>query len=288
MSSPAVQARPALTHDDLDEALQSIQIPACPAVVADVMREAQKDDPDMRVLARVIASDVGMSAMAIKLANSALFRATSPVKSVSQAVNRLGISNVLSVVIAAALRSASASLPSELMDPFWNRAATLALSTAVIARCHMGVSAENAYTFALFHDAAIPVMMTHYPQYGAVYAAAQASGRPLVADELAHFPCSHPTVGWLLARNWGLPPVLAAAIRFHHEPDIFSKPDDSLTPEALGMMAVTLVAEHVLAECIGDTGGELDTGLAQQAMAYLGTSDQDLDDFRERVAAAIR
>ncbi len=219
MSSSAVLARPALTHDDLDEALRSIQIPACPAIVAEVMREAQKDDPDMRVLARVIASDVGMSAMAIKLANSAMFRAASPVKSVSQAVSRLGISNVLSVVIAVALRSTSAALPPALMERFWNRAATLALATAVIARCHVGISAESAYTFALFHDAAIPVMMAHYPAYASVYAAAEAAGRCLVAEEVAHFPCSHPTVGWLLARNWGLPPVLSAAIRFHHEAD---------------------------------------------------------------------
>lgn len=288
MSSSAVQARPALSHDDLNEALGSIQIPACPAVVAEVMREAQKDDPDMRVLARVIAADVGMSAMAIKLANSALFRAASPAKSVSQAVNRLGISNVLSVVIAVALRSTSAALPPALMDPFWSRAATLALATAVIARGQVGISAESAYTFALFHDAAIPVMMTHYPEYVSVYTAAQMAGRCLVTDELAHFPCSHPTVGWLLARNWGLPPGLAAAIRFHHESDVFTAPDESLTPEALGMMAVTLVAERVLAEFVGNAGAEADGPLVDQAMAYLGTSEQDLDDFRERVAAVIR
>jgi HD-like signal output (HDOD) protein len=63
-----------LTHAELESALAAVRIPAYPAVVAEVMREAQKDDPQVKVLSRIIASDVGMSAMAVKLANSPMLR----------------------------------------------------------------------------------------------------------------------------------------------------------------------------------------------------------------------
>ena len=145
-----------LTHEELNDTLAAVRIPPCPAIVTEVMREAQRDEPSIKVLTRILASDVGMSAMAIKLANSPMFGSGGNVKSIQQAVTRLGISNILSVVIAVALRSTNSGLPAELMDSFWSRAATLALSAGVLARKHVGISPESAYTYALFHDAASP------------------------------------------------------------------------------------------------------------------------------------
>jgi len=277
---------PVLSQETLDEVLQAINIPACPAVVTEVLREAQKDDPQMRVLSSILSADVSMSATAIKLANSAMFRSNIAAKNVSQAVNRIGINNILSVVIAVALRKTCSALPAELMERFWSRASHLAVSTAAIARKMIGVSADSAYTYALFRDAAIPVMMSHFPGYAAVYTQALETGQPLAPVEFEHFQCSHAIVGWLLTRNWGLPPKIVAAIRFHHDEDLFRLKDESMTPEARTLIAVTLIAEHLLADVIGDADAELGI-LLPQAMAYLGTSESDMDEYREAVAAAV-
>jgi hypothetical protein len=55
-----------LSHEELQQTLDSIEIPACPAVVMQVMAEAQKDAPDLNALTKIIVSDVGMSAFAIR------------------------------------------------------------------------------------------------------------------------------------------------------------------------------------------------------------------------------
>ena len=34
-----------LDHDELTATLEAVRIPACPSIVADVMREAQRDEP---------------------------------------------------------------------------------------------------------------------------------------------------------------------------------------------------------------------------------------------------
>jgi HD-like signal output (HDOD) protein len=211
-----------LTHAELESALAAVRIPAYPAVVAEVMREAQKDDPQVKVLSRIIASDVGMSAMAVKLANSPLLGGASPVKSVQQAVARLGTSNILNVVIAVALRNSTEGLPEDLMARFWARTSTLALATGVLARKHVGISPELAYTYALFHDAAIPVMMLNFPRYTDHCGHLLDDPEALSVLEREHFKCDHAVVGWLLARNWGLPDSIAAAIRYHHDPDLGS------------------------------------------------------------------
>ena len=96
---------------ELEGVLANIRIPACPAIVNEVMFEAQREDPSIKVLTRILSSDVGMSAMAVKLANSPIFGGAAPVRSVQQAVSRLGISNILNVVISVALRNASGNPP---------------------------------------------------------------------------------------------------------------------------------------------------------------------------------
>ena len=227
---------------ELEGVLASIRIPACPAIVSEVMFEAQREEPSLKVLTRILSSDVGLSAMAVKLANSPIFGSTAPVRSVQQAVSRLGIGNILNVVIAAALRNASEHPPTPLMERFWSRASTLALAAGVLARRHVGIPPESAYTYALFHDAAIPVMLSNYPDYAAVYAASQDRAATLIAQEQQRFKCDHAVVGWLLARSWGLPPTIAAAIRYHHDPEVYILPERELPAGALALIAVTLIA----------------------------------------------
>ncbi len=293
--SPALQPSYTMNTDTLHQApsqaelegvLASIRIPACPAIVSEVMFEAQREEPSLKVLTRILSSDVGLSAMAVKLANSPIFGSTAPVRSVQQAVSRLGIGNILNVVIAAALRNASEHPPTPLMERFWSRASTLALAAGVLARRHVGIPPESAYTYALFHDAAIPVMLSNFPEYADVYAASQDRGATLLAQEQQRFRCDHAVVGWLLARNWGLPAKIAAAIRYHHDPEVYILPEKELPAGALALIAVTLISEHVLSEFVEDADIVNERAL-EDARIFLGTSDADIDDFRETIITAI-
>lgn len=289
--NPALQAPIAMntdtlpqapSHAELEEVLASIRIPACPAIVNEVMFEAQRDDPSIKVLTRILSSDVGMSAMAVKLANSPIFGGAAAVRSVQQAVSRLGISNILNVVIAVALRNASGNPPTPLLEKFWSRASTLALATGVLARKHVGISPESAYTYALFHDAAIPVMLTNF----ADYAASQDRAATLIAQEQQRFRCDHAVVGWLLARSWGLPPTIAAAIRYHHDPEVYILPEKELPAGALALIAVTQIAEHVISDFVEDADIVSERTL-ENAKIFLGTTDAEIDDFRETIIAAL-
>lgn len=275
-----------ITQAELEKTLGAIRIPACPAAVTDVMCELEKEEPQLKVLARIIASDVGMSAMAVKLANSPIFSAGSKVKSVQQAVNRLGTTNIRGVVVAVALRNASGDLPVEIMEKFWARASTLALATGVLARKHVGISPEAAYTYALFQDAAMPVMMLNFPEYAAIYAAAGGCADHLIEQEREHFHCDHAVVGWLLARNWGLPARITSAIRYHHDPELYILPEQELPSDALALIAVTLIAEHVIADFV-EGATPVEGRAFENAKTFLGTTEGDLDEFRDVISHAL-
>ena len=275
-----------LSHDIVEKVMSSIDIPTCPGMVTDAMREAQKDEPDLSRLADIIGSDAGMSAAALKLANSPLFGANNRVVSVRKAVERLGIQNVVCVVVAYALRASVTGLPAAWVEDFWRRTMQLALASSLVARRQYGISADAAYTYALFHNAAIPLLMRRFPNYADVLEGCRSEGRMLSDAEEQYFPCTHSIVGSLLVRNWGLPPLLGQAIRFHHEKDVYDLPDRSLPGGALSLIAVTQVAEHLLDEIIGDTS-EVDTNLLERALAFLGISNDDLDELRQRFASAV-
>ena len=277
----------ALSHEELQKVVATIDIPVCPAIVTQAMAEAQKDEPDLRKLAALITADPSMSAAALKLANSVLYRSGTPISSVRNAVERLGTKIVVCVVVAVALRSSVDGLPAVWLDKFWRRATQTAVVSGLVARRQFGISPDAAYTYALFHDAAIPMMMKRFKEYEQVMTKAKAEGKMLVDAESSYFPCTHPVVASLMVRNWGLPSILGQAIRFHHEPDVYELPDQSLPGSALSLIAVTHIAEHLTAEELGEHDFEVGIELFEKALTFIGISENELDELRQRVALAL-
>jgi HD-like signal output (HDOD) protein len=279
-----VSAEYDLSNDELQQTLASIEIPACPAVVMQVMAEAQKDAPDLNVLSKIIVGDVGMSAFAIKLANSSLFRRGGATSSVPQAISRLGTRNIVCIVVAVALRNTmSGDIPADVLDRFWHQAATVAQAASLLAHKVRGIAPDMAYTYALFHNAAMPVMMRRFKDYDRTLQDAETQASSLTDLEDQRYRCSHAVVGAMLARNWGLSSLLASAVRFHHDREVYDPGKPFLDDQALGLIAVTHVAEHTLQSMTG--AADIEVGdFYPQAIAYLGLSEDDLHDFRDSLA----
>ncbi|MDP0919017.1 hypothetical protein Q6272_28595, partial [Klebsiella pneumoniae] len=65
--SPARPGRTEQIRDDLDQSrrrgpLQHIQIPPCPALLAELQQAMSADEPDLGVVGRIASSDVAMAA----------------------------------------------------------------------------------------------------------------------------------------------------------------------------------------------------------------------------------
>lgn len=286
MNSRAISGGHELSHDEIEQVFSKIDIPACPAIVAEVMAEAQKDEPDLHRLAKFIAADVGIAAVAIKLANSPLFRVGPPVGNVLKALERIGVRNTVCVIVSVALRQTLAGMSAGFIEKFWNKTASLALAAGLIARRQHGLSPDAAYTYALFHDAGIPLMMRRFPNYEQILAECHANARPLIDAEEQYYPCSHPIIGSLMVRNWGLPSLVGQAIRFHHEPDVYDLPDHSLPGSALSLIAVTHIAEHLANDIDGEVDLEVGDDLYARALAHFGIDENEIEDLREALVQA--
>ena len=79
----------------------------------------------------------------------------------------------------------------------------------------------------------------------------------------------------LLVRNWGLPPSLSKAIRFHHDLDAYDLPDATLPGASLSLIATTHIAEYMLTALMGERDIEVGQTLFERAIAHLGFGQEE-------------
>jgi len=277
MAQQALRAE--LAGDSVSALLKSINIPPCPSVVSALMTEMRRDNSDFNRVGRLLAGDVSLAASMMKTANSPFFGLRRKVPSVQQALAVLGMKNVVSIVTGLALQQA-VSPRGVNMERFWERSSLHAVVCSRMARHLPGVGREDAYTFGLFHDCGIPVLMQRFPDYKETLATANRSGQPFVDVEFDAHATSHVIVGGMLARNWQLPDLVAEAIRLHHDPDVLHGRAADVAEPVRALVCVSTLADRLAAEFLGF---EADVEWAHAGAAvldYLGLDEGEIDDIR--------
>lgn len=269
-----------------EDILKSIHIPPCPAVVVALMEEGRRPEVDFAKLVKLISGDVGLAASMLKTANSPFFALRNKVNSVHQAVSVLGLKNLMQIVTGSALHAALGG-DKMTMERFWDRSNFTAVVASHIAAKLHGVSREDAYTLGLFHDCGIPILMQKFPDYKAKLAASNQSAELVITIEDQHYATNHAVVGNMLARNWYLPDHISQAILVHHDHTIFTRPDNRATPTVCALVAIILVAEHIVATFLGmPDDAEWHVG-GQAAQDYLGLGPEDMADITEDALAEL-
>lgn len=139
----------------------------------------------------IACDDFSGLSIAIKLANSALFRGGGPVDRVLKAVARLGIRNILYAVVAVSPRgNVTPAVPAQVLEQFWDRAGVLALAASLTVRKVHGVAPDMANSYAIFHDSAMSILKRRFPYYGKAMSLDSPGGQ--VARENEDFQCNHP------------------------------------------------------------------------------------------------
>jgi HD-like signal output (HDOD) protein len=282
MSTAAVSAPPS---DPVDALIRSIRIPPRPSLLADLQRELAAPDPALHTIARIVASDVGMSGALLKLANSPFYGSARRAKSIEQAILFLGINQVAALMTGLLARQAiPATTPA--LASFWDVSTRRAQAMAFLARRLRIGAPDVAHTFGLFCDTGVPLLMERFADYGATFAQASSDPqRALTALEEERHSTSHAAVGCLLARNWGLSADVAWAILHHHD---YAVLDDAATDDGVrSLVALSLLAERAIGKYQGDAESlEWNKGGAR-ACAYLGLPEDETAELLDELHDAF-
>ncbi|HMY80011.1 MAG TPA: HDOD domain-containing protein, partial [Thauera aminoaromatica] len=237
-------------------------------------------------IAALIGQDVGLAAVVVRSANSPYFGSGRRIASIDDAIRMLGFGMLANLVQEALLRSNIAD-PGAALERFWDSSRCTAQASAMLARRTGIARPETAYTFGLFHDCGIPLLVKRFPEYKRILATAnQATGRWFTDVEDEALDTNHATIGYLLARSWGLTDAVCTGILCHHDYSVFS-PDSGLEVEAQTLIALNLVAEYVAGTHLR-TRRDAEWDKGREAVArFLGYAPTELDDLADDLLYAL-
>lgn len=196
-----------------------VMLPVKPVVLVEIERLARDPDFDIKDLAAVIACDPGLMAVLFRLSRSPAYSRGRRPESVEQILMMVGVKQTLNLIRGILLKQ---SLQGEAvaMHHFWERCDDIAALAALIAEDCVSVCnvfPDQAYLAAMFHDCGVPLLAARFPDYWARLRLADAAAWVDTVAENAHYSLDHATVGYWVARHWGLPDLIADAILLHHE-----------------------------------------------------------------------
>lgn len=252
------------------------RLPALPAVVTRVLRLMQDGRSGAADYELVLRTDPGLTLDLLRLANSAAFGLSREVLTVRQAVTLVGTRRLFDLLVGASLAAVlPPTLPGYGIDArtFWRHCVAVATLAEGLAARLGGAPPDLLFTAGLLHDAGkLVVSALLEPAQDALDRRLYDEGLTLEAAERELLRLDHAGVGERVVALWNLPPTIAAAVRWHHEPD--DGPADAQQP----VVDIVHVADG-LAHLLG-LGADM-AGLARRgsprALARLGLTSAVLE-----------
>jgi HD-like signal output (HDOD) protein len=270
-----------LSAPGTDALVRDMGIPPRPQILAELSREMSRSDPDLQRIARIVASDVALTAAVLRVANSPAYGLARRAETLGQALNLLGLKQIGVMVTGLVMRKALRTDGPQLTR-FWDVSAKRSWALSALARSLRCVDVDVAQTFGLFCDVGIPLLMQRFPGYGRTLSAANAEQqRSFTEVEQAEHHSDHALIGALMARSWGVSQSVCLAIRLHHDYAIFKDPK---VPDVVAkLIAMGLIAELAIQTFAGLNNSTEWAKGCEGAMGSLMLADHDVHDWVERL-----
>ena len=195
-------------------------VPKAAMRVQEMMRNPQVSIED---LTSAVSLDPALATKVVGVANSAYFRGADSIRSVSDAIMRLGTREATSIAIALAMRSSLFKVPG-----FENDARSIWHHSLLVARLNESFLEDRppfhdmAFLMGLVLDVGRIVVLT----FGAQLEHRSHGGRHLpIQGVKAAADSLHPMLGALILQSWNFDDNFIHTIRHHHDAEIDEKSD---------------------------------------------------------------
>lgn len=277
-------------HDALEsQLLASIRqngIPPRPQILERVTAEMHRDEPNLRALSHIISADVSLSGSLLKIANSPFYGYRTKARTVQEALAMLGLATTATTIAGIVLRNVLPPMPK--LERFWDASARVAQISGLLVQelgIRDGVRPEDAYTFSLFRDCGIPIMMRKFPDFFETLALANAeTERAFTEVEEARHSTSHAVVGCLLGQSWWLAENTCLAIRHHHDFITARAGGGALPANSRRLIALAQLAEKLMQDMTGLSHCCEWPKMGEACLGHLEVAADDLPALQRAVA----
>jgi len=262
--------------ENIDLILKDVnKLPAISSVVTKVLQMVQKPDVVIQDLANEISKDTAITASVIKLSNSAYYRASKPIRTVSEALMTLGIKTVKEIIL---LTAAKGILKKDLAgyqmdaDQLWLQSLVVAeLASRICAHKKIAKAKDLVFTSGLLCNVGKIVLSQFFqPLLFKIKNEVQESQVPFPEVEKRYLGYTHMEISEILLKNWNFPAELVDVVANYNNPEM-SKVDPVLV--SLVHIANTIA----VVSGIGIDIGGISVPLSKFALDKTGVTDKDIE-----------
>jgi putative nucleotidyltransferase with HDIG domain len=237
--------------------------------------------PELGQVVEIVQFDEALTASLLRSANSSWSSSRSEIKTVRDAVIRLGASPVLALTLGMNVRRhLGDALPQYGMSEgeLWRHSVAASLAAELMAPRAAHRPPPETATAALLHDVGKLVMARFLePSLLEELHACQEGGATRVEAEFEVLGIDHAELGGLIARSWALPETLVRGIREHGRPGV----DGDVLVHAVYL-------SDVLAKAVGaGLDDNVDPDARTRALGELGFTETDFDELKVLVGERL-
>jgi putative nucleotidyltransferase with HDIG domain len=185
--------------------------PVMPQVVRDVEAVIKRTSSTAEDVANVIQRDPVISLRLISVANSPVYRGIQEIRSLREAIPRMGLKEALNIVIAISHKNLYTTDRVQfriLMDKLWVHSLACAYGSKLIAEKLKLKDSENYFLMGLVHDIGKSILLKAFTDISEL--------KDLSLDVIqANIQQGHLSVGGVLLRRWGFDDIFIKVVTMH-------------------------------------------------------------------------
>jgi HD-like signal output (HDOD) protein len=213
--TPSLGDEEARLREWLDAFLSSsrLELPRPPQVALEILALSHKPSARLDDIGSLLEREPLLAGRVLKLANSALYGAASPVTTLKMALVRMGLATVSDLVMEAAFHMTviRAEGFTDTLERIRRHSTAVAWLSRFIAR-NTSIDAENAFLVGLLHDVGLSVGLVALAEF-----CKRERTKPLLTGlRWLAVDAVHEVFTERVLASWGLPPGVLMVARNHH------------------------------------------------------------------------
>lgn len=199
-------------------ASSAARLPVFNVTAMRIQQEIAKEEPDLRLIEKLIVSDQSLTAKVLSVSNSSFYKGLQQVSTVRNAIVRLGINEVSNIIMLVTHENNFRS-----KDPFvhgimrklWRHSVGCALGSNWLAKqCGLHALAHEAFFAGLLHDVGMLFILTVMDDLKHSNKLKAQPSDALLAEAMNTLHTNH---GHSLMSRWNLPQKYSDIARDHHQ-----------------------------------------------------------------------
>ncbi|MBT8078120.1 MAG: HDOD domain-containing protein [Gammaproteobacteria bacterium] len=256
-----------------DEELQKVianmtSLPSLPEAYTAIMEELQSEDASLERIAKIIETDIAMSAKLLQIVNSSFFGLVRHISSPAEGAMFLGVDVIRSLVLTAGVFSQfdESKVKTEDLSAIWNQSLRVG---AVAENIMLDVSGDKllanyAMMGGLMSNVGKLVIAANFPdRFAEIQKLIRAGDRSEIDVEKDVMGHCHTDIGAHLLCIWGLPNPVVECVAYHHSP-----------AACVEEHFVPVSAVHVATAIIDAGASDEPKGLDVEYIEKLGVADE--------------